>query len=418
VNIGYACLVLGVRNTEMKSCMLKNASEERLLEIIRYNLDSLENIVDYNIKNDILLFRISSDLIPFGSSPVNRLDWDEIFADKFRSIGRKIKNSGMRVSMHPGQYTVLNSPHTVIVEKAMEDLNYHRRVLDALQTGPENKIILHIGGMYSDKREALKRFAQNFTSLDQEVRDRLVVENDHKVFNIHDVLEIGTTLNIPVVFDNLHNEVNPYPGDISEKYWISQCRATWRSRDGSQKLHYSQQDPVKRPGSHSGTIAISSFMEFCSRLEEQDVDMMLEVKDKNISAIKCINAVSRDKKIKYLELEWSRYKYSVLENSPAIYLEIRKLLNNKQDYPVIRFYNLIEEAMKTEKNKGNSVNAMQHVWGYFKDSASDTEKKRFLKLLQDLEKGQAASAAVRSYLCRMALKYDEKYLLDSYYFIL
>jgi UV DNA damage endonuclease len=183
-------------------------------------------------------------------------------------------------------------------------------------------------------------------------------------------------------------------------------------------MHYSQQDPAKRPGSHSGTIAVSSFMEFCSRLEEQDVDLMLEVKDKNISAIKCINAVSRDKNIKYLELEWSRYKYSVLENSPAIYLEIRKLLNNKQDYPVIPFYNLIEEAMKTEKTKGNAVNAMQHVWGYFKNTASDIEKKRFLKMLQEFEKGQIASVPVKSFLWRMAAKYDEKYLLDSYYFIL
>jgi len=418
VNIGYACLVVGVQNTDMKSCTLKNASDERLLELIGHNLESLENIVGYNIKNNISLFRISSDLIPFGSSPVNRLSWDEIFADRFRCIGQKIKDSGMRVSMHPGQYTVLNSPYTLIVEKAIDDLNYHNRVLKALETGPEHKIILHIGGMYGDKCEALKRFALNFNNLDQGVRDRLVVENDHKAFNINDVLEIGTNLDIPVVFDNLHNEVNPYPGDRSEKYWIDQCRETWKSKDGNQKIHYSQQDPAKRPGSHSSTISVGRFMEFCSSLEGLDIDLMLEVKDKNISAIKCINAVAADKNIKYLEFEWSRYKYSVLENSPAIYLEIRKLLNNKQDYPVMPFYNLIEEAMKTGKTKGNSVNAMQHVWGYFKNTASDTEKKRFLKMLEGFEKDQIASASVKSYLWRLAVKYDEKYLLDSYYFIL
>ena len=65
MNIGYACLTLGVRDTNFKTCTLKNASEKNLMNIIDFNLDSLESIIDYNIKNDIKLFRISSDIIPF-----------------------------------------------------------------------------------------------------------------------------------------------------------------------------------------------------------------------------------------------------------------------------------------------------------------------------------------------------------------
>ncbi len=111
MSIGYACLTIGVPDTNLKSCTAKSLTEEKLLEIISYNLKSLKNIIEYNIKNNIKLFRISSDLIPFGSSHLNQLSWWNIFSQEFAEIGRKIMDNDIRVSMHPGQYTVLNSPN-------------------------------------------------------------------------------------------------------------------------------------------------------------------------------------------------------------------------------------------------------------------------------------------------------------------
>ena len=73
MSIGYACKLIGVEDTEMKSCTMKNATEERLLTLIEGNLKALDRIIDYNIQNRIKMFRISSDLIPFGSSPVNSI---------------------------------------------------------------------------------------------------------------------------------------------------------------------------------------------------------------------------------------------------------------------------------------------------------------------------------------------------------
>ena len=102
MRIGYACLALGVPNTELRGCILKNASEEVLLNIISHNLNALENIIDYNIKNNVSLFRISSDLVPFGSSPVNSILWWEVYAPKLTAIGQKIEAYGIRVSMYPG----------------------------------------------------------------------------------------------------------------------------------------------------------------------------------------------------------------------------------------------------------------------------------------------------------------------------
>lgn len=422
MSIGYACLTLGVPFTDMKSCTLKNATDERLLEITAHNLKSLENIIKYNLKHDIKLFRISSDLIPFGSNPANKLSWWEIFSEEFLRIGEIIKSADIRVSMHPGQYTVLNSLNSEVVKKAVEDLIYHCKVLEALGTEKNSKVILHIGGVYGDKKEAIKKFKKNYMALDNIIKKRLVIENDQKSYNIQDVLEIGQELNIPVVFDNLHHKINQENLDtkinIDDYFWINECRKTWKNHDGNQKIHYSQQDSIKHPGAHSKTIAIEEFMEFYSNLNRNDIDIMLEVKDKNLSGIKCINCTRSNGKIGILEEEWSRYKYNVLEHSPNNYKEIRRLLKDKNQYPAVKFYNLIEDSFNQQATSGNLINGAQHVWGYFKDIASTKEKEDFLRNLNNFNEGKSTANNIKNQLKKLAVKHQRQYLLDSYYFTL
>jgi len=289
MSIGYACLTVGVPNTGMKSCRVQNASEERLVELISHNLNSLGNIIDYNIENNIKLFRISSDIIPFGSSPVNTLNWWELFATELTAIAKKIQENRMRISMHPGQYTVLNSPKEDVVERAIEDLNYHTQFIRSLRGTTENKIILHIGGVYGDKSQAVERFIRNYNRLNETVKQHLVIENDDRSYTIKDVLTIGKTLGVPVVFDNLHHTINPCDEQQDDLYWIRRCKETWKVDDGRQKIHYSQQDPLKQPGGHSETIGISDFMDYYQAINGEELDIMLEVKDKNLSAVKCIS---------------------------------------------------------------------------------------------------------------------------------
>ena len=83
-----------------------------------------------------------------------------------------------------------------------------------------------------------------------------------------------------------------------------------------------KRQPLKQPGSHSATIRIGEFMNFYKNLEREDVDIMLEVKDKNLSAIKCRNCISLAEDTGALELEWRKYRYAILERSAADYQEI------------------------------------------------------------------------------------------------
>lgn len=414
MSIGYACLAVAVPGSELKNCILKNATKDHLLSLISYNLNALEKLIDYNVQNGILLFRISSDLIPFGSSIAANLKWQILYKKKLSTIGNKIKNAHMRVSMHPGQYTVLNSPDNLVAERAIKDLNYHSDVLDCLGLGSEHKIILHLGGAYGDKIQAKNRFISRYRELKSNVRKRLVLENDDVSFNIIDVLETSSIIGIPVVYDNLHNSVNPADTSLSDFDWIQKCTITWNICDGLQKVHYSQQNSFKKPGAHSGTIHVDEFLDYYRQLEGSNIDIMLEVKDKNISALKCINCVS-NRGINMLEIEWARYKYYVLEHSQEIYNNIRQILRDKDSYPALEMYRMIEAASDVPVSTGNAINAALHVWGYFKDKATEVEKRKFERILSRFSAGEALLKSVKNNLLMLSKKYNENYLLNGYY---
>ncbi|MFL2100211.1 UV DNA damage repair endonuclease UvsE [Desemzia sp. FAM 23989] len=416
MSIGYACLVVGVTKTNMRKVIKKNATEEKLNEVTLHNLLALEKMIDYNIENDIKLYRISSDVIPFGSSPVNGLPWWDIFKETFERIGHKIADSGMRVSFHPGQYTVLNSPTEETVARAIEDLQYHNRVLECLGVNNEHKIVLHIGGVYEDKKTASKRFIENFQKLEPAIQQRLIIENDDRLYTIEDVLSIAKQINIPVVYDNLHHAVNPSGNFNSDAECILEAGKTWKEEDGRQKVHYSQQALDKRSGAHTATIYLEPFMEFYNSLYDQTIDIMLEVKDKNVSAVKCINATRLNPSIKYLEKEWMRYKYLVLEHSPERYQQIRTLLKDKESYPVEQFYQLVKDSLEEEAQRGNTINAAQHVWGHLKEEADEKETRAFERKLIAFQEEKATVKSLKNQLMKLAQKYEERYLLQSLFF--
>lgn len=413
MRIGYACLTYGNITSNFKTITKKTLTVENLLKVIDHNLNALEEIIDYNIENNLDLFRITSDLIPFGSSSLNVIEWDKIFGERFHDISLKILDSGIRVSMHPGQYSVLNSPREEVVTNTIDDLKYHEKVLNLLGTDKSSKIVLHIGGVYGDKKSSIDRFIENYNKLENAIMDRVIIENDDKSYTIEDVMHISSKAGIPVVFDNLHHKVNNCGG--SDLLWIDEARKTWLKEDGVQKIHYSQQDTKKSKGAHSFTIDLGEFKEYMHLNFRGSLDVMLEVKDKNLSAIKVSNFV-RSSNINKLEVEWSRYKYNILEKSPKNYNSIRQLLKDKEQYPIIEFYNLIDISLSLESTIGNQINAIEHVWGYFKDIATEEEKKKYFGLIAKFKEGRNTSNGIKKFLKELAFKYERDYLMNSYYF--
>lgn len=414
MSIGYACLVYGVYGFKLKSCRLSNSDEKNLIEITNHNLEVLSKMLIYSVSNGIRLFRISSDIIPLASHPEVDFNWRGIFSAELEALGDLIKSHGIRVSMHPGQYTVINSNKPEVIDKSILDLNYHCEFLDSLGLDSTHKIVLHIGGVYGDKVSAVERFKSSYICLKSNVKSRLIIENDEKSYNISDVLSIGKELGMPVVLDNLHHSINSPAEQKSEFEWIYEAGLTWKSGDGPQKIHYSQQRSDGKPGSHSQSIDISSFLDFYSSLREPLPDIMLEVKDKNISAIKCSNCVS-GLDIHMLQSEWARYKYLVLYHSHRGYLSVRAMFRECR-VSAIDMYSEIDSSLSEEPTIGSMANAFSHVWGYFKDICSEKERDSFKSNLESFEAGSLDPSKFKKFLFKLSKKYNSEYLLESYFF--
>jgi UV DNA damage endonuclease len=143
---------------------------------------------------------------------------------------------------------------------------------------------------------------------------------------------------------------------------------------------------------------------------------MLEVKDKNLSAVKCILLTKENVKINSLENEWSRFKYFVLSRSVIYYNSIRDGLKDKGNPNALVFYTYIEEALNLNENVGAEVNAAQHVWGYVSEKASTKDKIKFDKLINQYSTGKVSVRAIKNFLFRLAKEQSFDYLLESLYF--
>jgi UV DNA damage endonuclease len=116
MKIGYPCINNSIPRNAPSTFRLASYSENRLVQTLKNNLIHLNQILKYNVKNNLLFFRISSDLIPFASHPICKLNWHRIFRSEFEEIGDFIKSHNIRISMHPDQFVILNSPITKTVE--------------------------------------------------------------------------------------------------------------------------------------------------------------------------------------------------------------------------------------------------------------------------------------------------------------
>ena len=88
MKIGYPCINTSIVREGPSTFRLASYNEDCLVKVVRNNLDHLEKILHYNVKNNLLFFRISSGLVPFASHPVCKVNWQKHFAHRFNRIRR------------------------------------------------------------------------------------------------------------------------------------------------------------------------------------------------------------------------------------------------------------------------------------------------------------------------------------------
>ncbi len=291
MRIGYPCINRSIGCTASRTFRLVSYNEMRMRETIAGNLACLKKILAFNVQHGLLFFRITSDLIPFASHPVCTFPWREEFAGDFETIGAYIRKHGFRISMHPDQFVLLNAMDRKVLQRSIADLRYQVQVLDLMGLDHSAKVQVHVGGIYGDKQAAIERFLKQYNLLDSALQERLVIENDERLYSLRDCLAIHDQSGIPVIADTFHHSLLNNGERLLSL--LTSVRNTWKGKDGIPMIDYSSQEPGKRFGAHTTCIVEDDFRQFIKGTMPADFDLMLEIKDKEKSALAAL-AILRD----------------------------------------------------------------------------------------------------------------------------
>ena len=315
IQLGLCCLNTELRarkppifaSRKMIIRTIKENGIHVLKEKIIQNLEDVLKLMDWNEKNGIKVFRLSSELFPHKSNPKVE-DYTYTFSlQLLKKIGEKSKKYNQRLTFHPGQYNVVGTPNEKCFEGTCRDLGYHADVLDLMGMGPDSVIVVHGGGTYGDKEAAIDRWCSQFYRLPKNVQKRLVLENCEKCYSIEDCLRISERINIPVVFDTHHYEcykiLHPDEPILPPAEYMPHILETWKKRGIKPKFHISEQG-CGRVGHHSDYIKkIPEYLYEIPKKYGTHIDIMIEAKAKE----KAIKKLYK----KYPALDCKKYRFDV-----------------------------------------------------------------------------------------------------------
>ncbi|KDQ57434.1 hypothetical protein JAAARDRAFT_113368, partial [Jaapia argillacea MUCL 33604] len=285
--LGYACLNTILRNKKpaseaifcSRTCRIESIKKNGLdwvKELGRQNVKDLLKLIEWSEENNIRFMRMSSEMFPFASHETYGYSL-EYCAEELKAAGDLANKLGHRLTTHPGQFTQLGSPNPKVVTNAVRDLKYHCEMIDRMGLGKDSVMIIHGGGAYGDKEAALARIKKSYNELlPQNVKDRLVLENDEMCYNAEELLPLCEELNIPLVFDYHHDWINP--SNIPPAEIIKRANAIFKRRGIRPKQHLSE----PRPGAVT-VMEKRAHADRCEKLPDDlpdDMDLMIEAKDK------------------------------------------------------------------------------------------------------------------------------------------
>lgn len=309
IRFGYVAIAFGIQEgspnktvTVKKMDKIENpdVKKDLLRKLLRQNLETMRRIMWYNRAHNIHLYRMTSKLVPLATHP-EAIGWDYVseFSQEFAELGKIARDCGCRLSAHPDHFTVLNSPKQEVCDASIRDLEYHASMFRAMGYEPEPQLVLHAGGLYKNKPQSLDRFLHNLALLPDELRLRVMLENDDKAYTASDVLSLCQESNTPMVLDIHHHRCLNNGEDLAN-LWPA-IAATWG--DTLPKIHLSSPKSDKDFRSHAELISAKDFLPFlavASKLD-RDFDVMIEAKGKDRALFALLDELERTPGIRRIE---------------------------------------------------------------------------------------------------------------------
>ncbi|UAW96781.1 hypothetical protein pEaSNUABM22_00294 [Erwinia phage pEa_SNUABM_22] len=254
MRFGFACKLLDANNKQPftnKSLSYKHFSalsaadqHTKLLEVVTHNLTSLLDMIKHvgRLRTDLRMFRITSELLPLYTHPkvfhmYMRHDVVTITESLLALCGEAARRHDVRLSFHPGQFTVLASDRPDVVQNSIAELEYHAYCAYHMGYGrrfQDFKINIHLSG-----RLGASGFRQAHSKLSDRCRNMLTVENDEITSSLEDCLALADIC--PIVLDIHHHWVmtNEYIQPTDDR--VQRVIDSWRGVRPA--AHYSVSKP-------------------------------------------------------------------------------------------------------------------------------------------------------------------------------
>lgn len=288
-NIGFICSTYDSRLSTNHSLRLKNLNRKNVIKVVEKNLIDLIKLLKLSENLGCGIFRLGSQFIPFASHYKFKKTWLKDVQLIIRDFLPEIKKFNIRITMHPGQYVVLSTYKKTILKRSLEEIWYHFWVLDQFELDYNSTVVIHAGGAYGNKKEAMNNLINVFKK-NKWLKTRLSLENDEKIYNAQDILKICEILDIPFTFDYFHHRLN------FSQIKIDDILKTWWGR--RPEFHISSNRNKKN--NHSDYVKIKDFINFLDFIKTAsqkkiNVDILLEAKKKELAVIKLLKSLKNEK---------------------------------------------------------------------------------------------------------------------------
>jgi len=242
-NLGLVCIThseeVRYKTTTRKNLLSLDAAAqaEKLRAIYMENTARLKRAIEYCLANNINLYRMTSALFPFSDESMGARILEE-FAGELGEIGESALKRGLRLVLHPDQFVVLSSDSEQVVENSVKILKMHARTMDLLRQPRSEWAAMTIHGGKSNRAD---RMVENLQKLPEEIRSRIVLENDEHAYSAAEILDVCRRARVPMVFDAhhhvCHEKLEDYNDPTVEEMFRA-ARETW-TNPANQTVHIS-----------------------------------------------------------------------------------------------------------------------------------------------------------------------------------
>lgn len=297
VRFGYVAMSMQLKNASPSQTMTvkqfeqikdKEAAIRKLERIAISNLENCYRLLKHNASVDIDFFRLSSKLVPLVNHPYTEgWKYEEVVAPILTEMGHFIAEHEMRIGFHPDHFVILNNLDEELLRRSLQTLLYHYKILKGLHIDPMHRCVLHVGGAKNGKVNGLEDFIDNFEKIPKVLQQMIILENDDQVYNIEDVLYLGEKLQIPVVFDLHHHDLNQPESTSFSEIW-ERVIHTWYHSPLPIKMHISSPKEGNNDKAHHDYIDVDRLMEFLQTIKGtvSHLDIMIEAKKKDEALFK------------------------------------------------------------------------------------------------------------------------------------